>query len=857
MSDPTQPGGDVLRFTPKKKRALSDAHREHLRGSGLTDESIDAGGFYTERDRAEIAGLLNWRSWPRGRGDVLVIPFYLPGSSEPFFARVRPDQPRTNEKTGKVAKYEQPKDTPVAPYLPFRSRVRGWLADPARDLVLVEGEKKAALLDQLELATIGAAGVSCFHDVDHRRETESYRLHALIRQHVRLEARRCYVAFDSDAADNDNVMRAARILCGMLRADGAGEVLAVRIPPGEGGAKLGIDDFFVRHGEAATRQLFADAESLEPLSGEDTHGLLRGYRVLDGLPVDERLRMPHGYDLDRQGALYQLDKDELELVERAPIFVGRLVADLYSGHEQAELVFKRDRRWRTVLVPRRAMADARAALGELAPLGAPIDSNTGAKVVKWLRDFEAANERRLPRATSVARCGWHTVGTTDLFVLGGDPVAREGATVEVVVDRQQDRARLSRALRTGGTYDEHLAALRRAWEASPIAAVAIAGALAAPLLKPLGAPLFAVHLAGDSSRGKSTMLRIAASVFGDPRDDEWVTSWNATAVGHEVRAAFLCDLPLAIDEAGVVDARDREKAVYMLVNGVGRTRGAKEGGLRDTHSWRTVVLSTGERLLAEESSAATGAQVRIIQLQVDGFGELDAGGVDALGRAVAEHYGHVGREWIAAMLEVAPDAWDAHRSALKARAREYQALAAGSTLRARQAGFWALLAHVEDAAHQTLGLGREGGATMRELLERPGDMQQEVRSAADRALDAVRDWIITHPTSFPKIVMSSSGSKVPKGESSVREVHGYIDGDELLLIPGALRSFLSERGISDSVVLREWRARGWLKVGENSESGERFTMQVRIGGKKPRLLIVSGEAVGLDVSGDDDAGDLF
>lgn len=858
MSEPTEPReprGEVLRFTPKKKRALSDAHREHLRTSGLTDESIDAGGFYTERDRNEIAGLLNWRLWPRGRGDVLVIPFFLPGSSEPFFARVRPDQPRTNEKTGKVAKYEQPKEIPVAPYLPFRSRVRGWLEDTSRPLVLVEGEKKAALLDQLEYATVGAAGVSCFHDVDYRRETEAYRLHALIRQHVRVEGRKCLIAFDSDAADNDHVMRAARILAGMLAEGGASETLFVRIPHGEGGVKLGIDDFFMRHGETATRQLFVDAEPLAPLSGDDSHGLLRAYRVLAGLPVDERLRMPHGYDLDRNGALYYSEKDS-ELVERAPIFIRRLVADLYSGHEHVELTFRRNRAWRTALVPRRAIADGRAALGELAPLGAPVDSNTSAKVVKWFRDFESTNEKRLPRATSVARCGWHRVGDHDVFVLA-DPIAREGVSIDLVVDRQHDRGRLSRALHTMGEYEEHLAVLNAAWQASPIAATVIAAALAAPLLKPLGAPLFAVHLAGDSSRGKSTMLRIAASVFGNPRDDEWVTSWNSTSVGHEMRAGYLCDLPLAIDEAGVTDARDREKAVYMLVNGVGRTRGAKEGGLRETHSWRTVVLSTGERLLAEEASAATGAQVRILQLQVDGFGNLDATGVDALGRGVAEHYGHVGRQWLEALVEVSPDDWIAHKAALKARMKAFQTLAGGSTLRARQAGFWALLAHVEESAHETLGLGQPGGATMRELFERPGDSQLEVRSAADRAMDAVREWIVTHPTNFPKLTMSSSGQKVPKGESSAREVHGYIDDDELLIVPGALRGMLAERGIADSVVLREWRARGWIRVGENRESSERFSLQVRVGGKKPRMIIVCGDIVGLDVSGNDETGDIF
>jgi hypothetical protein len=835
--------GKVLPFG--RRRVLLDPHREHLRTSGLTDESIDLGGFWTERNRDAIAGLLQWRGWPKGRGDVLVIPFFVPGDVEPYLCRIRPDQP-SEGKDGKIRKYEQPKGVPMGPYFPARARAQRWLEDASRPLAFVEGEKKAALLDQLGIATIGSTGVDCFHDKSHRDETDQYRLHELIRKHAVIADRQCLIVFDSDSADNDQVMRAARVLAWMLQTAGAKEILFVRIPPGEAGAKLGIDDFFVRSGEEATRALLSTAlEPIEPLSGDDSRSLLKNYRALFGLPVDERLRMPRGYDIDRSGALIDVDGEKPELVERAPIFVRRLVADLYSGAENVEVVFKRNKAWRIALIPRRAMADARAALGELAPLGAPIDSNTGSKVVRWLRDFEASNEKRLPRSTSVARCGWHRIAGEDVFVLG-EPLAKEGSTVELVLERHQDRGRLSRAFHSAGSYEEHLAALRAAWEASPIAAVVIAGALAAPLLRPLGAPLFAIHLAGDSSRGKSSMLKLAASLYGDPRDDEWVTSWNATNVGLEVRAATLCDLPLPIDEAGVTDARERERATYMLVNGVGRTRGAKEGGLRETHSWRTVVLSTGERLLAEESSA-TGAQVRVLQFEVDGFGDLDAAGVDALRRRVEESFGHVGKEWVQALLEITADDWEEHRGRLKALSRSLQASTAGGGLRARQAGYWALLAYVEALAADVLHLGRADSGTIRTLFESGTDSQIGVRPAADRAIDLVREWISARPGAFPRLVVATTGRKVPKGEAGQREIFGYLDGGaELLVIPNALRVMLAEHGIGDSVVLREWRMRGWIRA----ESADRFTVKCSIGGKTPRVVAIKGDAVGLTDDGD-------
>ncbi len=504
-----------------KTRTLSDAHRAHLQGSGLDAESIDAGGFFTERPSPELASILGWRAWPKLMGDGLVIPFFLPDAgaqAEPFFARVRPDKPRTNEKTGKIAKYEQPKETPVAPYFPVRSRVHRRYADVSIPIVFTEGEKKAALLDQLGFAAVGATGVSCFHDAAHRRETDEYRLHDLIRRHVTLQGRTCFVAFDSDQVENDNVLRAGRVLAGMLYAAGAAVVRNVLIPTPEGGGKLGVDDYYMTAGAAALRALFDDAQQLEGATGNENADTVTSHRALEGVPLDARLRMPHGYEIARDGSLWR-DSDGRrgpELVERAPIFIRALVADLYTGHELVELTFRRDRAWRTVTVPRRTMVDARALVGELAPAGAPVDTNTAAAVVRWLRDFESVNERRLPRARSVSRCGWHTVAGEEVFVVAGEVLRRAGSTVDLVVDRAADRVRLTRGLTTAGDLEAHLEGLRRAWAASPIAAATIAAALAAPLLRVLGAPIFALHLAGDSSRGKSSMLKIAASVYGNP-----------------------------------------------------------------------------------------------------------------------------------------------------------------------------------------------------------------------------------------------------------------------------------------------------------------------------------------------------
>src|SRR5437763_1340594 len=70
--------------------------------------------------------------------------------------------------------------------------------------------------------------------------------------------RRVYIAFDSDLTDKPDVRRAEWHLSEALRAAGA-DVRAVRLPPGPGGEKAGLDDFLLARGPDALRERIATA----------------------------------------------------------------------------------------------------------------------------------------------------------------------------------------------------------------------------------------------------------------------------------------------------------------------------------------------------------------------------------------------------------------------------------------------------------------------------------------------------------------------------------------------------------------------------------------------------------------------
>lgn len=173
-----------------------------------------------------------------------------------------------------------------------------------------------------------------------------------------------------------------------------------------------------------------------------------------------------------------------------------------------------------------------------------------------------------------------------------------------------------------------------------------------------------VHFMGDSSTGKTTALKVAASIYGG-RD--YLQRWRATDNGLEGMAAQHCDGLLCLDELAQLDPRVAGESAYMLANGQGKSRAGRTGAARPRLSWRLLFLSAGEIGLAEHMSEANrrtraGQELRMIDLPADagaGMGifeerhEFESPGALAqhLARATEKTYGAVGRAWIEYLTE--------------------------------------------------------------------------------------------------------------------------------------------------------------------------------------------------------------
>lgn len=149
---------------------------------------------------------------------------------------------------------------------------------------------------------------------------------------------------------------------------------------------------------------------------------------------------------------------------------------------------------------------------------------------------------------------------------------------------------------------------------------ALSLAFAAPLLTLVGMEGGGFHLKGESTDGKTTIMKAAASVYGNP--DRYSQTWRATGNAIEGIASRRNDAVLCLDELGELDGKEAGQVAYMLANGQGKGRSKQDGELRERKAWRLLFLSTGELSLEDHAASAgqrtqAGMEVRTIQIPSD------------------------------------------------------------------------------------------------------------------------------------------------------------------------------------------------------------------------------------------------
>jgi putative DNA primase/helicase len=204
-----------------------------------------------------------------------------------------------------------------------------------------------------------------------------------------------------------------------------------------------------------------------------------------------------------------------------------------------------------------------------------------------------------------------------------------------------------------GSLDDWKNNIAALCEKNPFPSFAVSSAFAGPLLELFNVPGIGSHLYGDSTNGKSTTLVGAVSVWGPP---SFLLSWRSTVNGLEIQAAARSSTVLVLDESHMIPPKDLDAGIYLLANGVAKSRMTKEIVPRELSRWRVCVLSSGERSIESHLAAMkidhkVGQGIRIADVPVTGsygiFEDLHgctdgAAFADKLRGAAAQYYGVAG-----------------------------------------------------------------------------------------------------------------------------------------------------------------------------------------------------------------------
>jgi putative DNA primase/helicase len=276
-------------------------------------------------------------------------------------------------------------------------------------------------------------------------------------------------------------------------------------------------------------------------------------------------------------------------------------------------------------MPVRALGGGRDDLWrELLDAGLQIASNFSSR--NKLADYLSAVQVT-GRARAVPRIGWHVENNGSLFVL---PDVTYGDAVDERVLWQADGRAETEYLRSGSAIDWRNAIGGRCIGNSRLV-LAVSAAFAAPLLLLANEENGGFHFVGSSRAGKTTVLRVAGSVWGGGGIGGYLRSWRATSNGLEGIAEAHCDTLLCLDEMGQVDAREAGEIAYMLANGSGKGRARRDGSPRRPAQWRLLFLSSGEISLGDKMAEIgkrpkAGQEVRLVDIPADagaGFGTFE------------------------------------------------------------------------------------------------------------------------------------------------------------------------------------------------------------------------------------------
>lgn len=578
-------------------------------------------------------------------------------------------------------------------------------------------------------------------------------------------------------------------------------------------------------------------EDLQEPAGEEGPPVGFNYHRVFGLP--EGTTTPKHYRVNGGGVALQrvVGKEKEETWVRftfAPLVITATFEDP-EGEQFVELSWtdrsKGPSRVISRIVSRETAKRGKELIKQLGGAGLPAVEGDARLVERWLAEFEAANRDNIPSEQLARWLGWQPDGS---FVSSPD----EGVKVDVAYDEQRAPARAHTRKGTLAAWRDTV----RELESYPVPRIAIAAAFAAPLLRPLGVSSFTLDISSRSTKGKTTALQCALSVWANPSEaSDAMSNWRSTLYAIEKRLNLVRGIITVFDETmAVTDESIIDEVLYQVPMSHGKARSG--GAFGSMLPWETILLSSGERP-ALSFTTSQGAAARILGTTVAPFG--DNGGPAAVKArdGVLANFGHAGPDFVAAIRKGLDKTGGVER--LRDQHRELVEKYRGENdLTSRRAPMVAALALAEIIAHRIGLLPYE--PLPEEQWRRMFATHNPTDDRPEMAMDVLREYVAGHTW---ELYPGLPGDTRPPYAGWLGVEYKDPDGTPYVaLMPQRVRKILDDAGYQFDAVIDAWADAGYLKLMLSQRPA--YLIPKRFAGARAKLLHFTKPAIDVTGSGE-------
>lgn len=330
----------------------------------------------------------------------------------------------------------------------------------------------------------------------------------------------------------------------------------------------------------------------------------------------KNINIPDNFLVDETGILIlkQSKNGDISSVDISgnPIIVDKIYIDSDDGTQKTEISYynNKSKKWISNIYNAEDLASASSCITELSKNGVSVDSSNSKDVVNYIRKFRDSNIDNIKTSKIVNRIGWKDNDKVFCFPQNKktlDEYTYSNDVIEKFKSSEND-------------YDDYEETFKRVYNNNIYTKLSLTASLASCFLKLTNTPNFTLYFWGNSGCGKTAIMQFALAAWCNPSKN--MITYNSTTVGLERSLSENNDIATLIDERqSAVGSKQQqqqqfEQLIYMIEKGCGKIRGKKDGGLRKTNNFRTIVLSNGEEPILGDTAKA-GSLNRCVEIHVE------------------------------------------------------------------------------------------------------------------------------------------------------------------------------------------------------------------------------------------------